>query len=64
MAEYEGASNVNKEALKKIPHEWITKAEAIGHIMAVMECSKEEAEAIFDEFKEMSPSSVMSVWPS
>lgn len=50
-----------EKAIDKIPSDWITRDEAISHIMNVEQCSFEEAEALFEEFVEMSPDSVKTL---
>lgn len=44
-----------------LPQEWISVEEGIRHIMAVLQCSRDEAEAFYLKFKEERPESVKMV---
>lgn len=46
-----------RNPIDDIPNDWITVEEAIGHVMAVLKCSREEAIAHLDDFKAEHPDS-------
>lgn len=48
-------------ALEAIPKHWITRDQAIPHIMNVLECSREKAEAVYEDFRRECPEATMNV---
>lgn len=55
------AMNQRDKAIAAIPKVWITRDMAIRHIMGVENCSREDAEEIYEEFATLFPECVKTV---